>query len=123
MTGGDPDVDFTAEPTADTFFREPGLDSTWQAGPSLPAPRMSHAMASDSTGAVYAIAGSDASGFTNTVFRLAHGAGAWTTVAPLPVALDSAAAATGPDGRIWVVGGKSLDGQGCCVTRARHARR
>jgi N-acetylneuraminic acid mutarotase len=118
FTGGDPVADTTAQPTTDTFVRGPGINALWGPGPALPAARMFQAMAADSSGNVYVIGGQDAAGPVSTVFRFNPAGGGWTAVASLPVAADGMAAATGPDGRIWVMGG-AADAGGCCITLRR----
>lgn len=76
----------------------------WIARPQLQTARYDEAVAADSSGALYAIGGSTGAGAVRSVERLAAGGSAWKPAAPLPVALQVAAAARGADGRIYVFG-------------------
>jgi N-acetylneuraminic acid mutarotase len=70
-------------------------------------------------GRIYAIGGSTTgvkgtSSPTNTVEAYTPSTNSWATVAPMPTARMNLAAATGPDGRIYVIGGGN--GSTCCNT-------
>jgi N-acetylneuraminic acid mutarotase len=93
----------------------PGLDS-WGPGPSLPALRWQLAAAVGPDGLIYAFGGLDNNGFQQAdVYTLDPNAtnAQWKTLPPaqqLPVATAFLAAATGPDGLIYAIGGQSLEG-------------
>ena len=54
---------------------------------------------------MYAIGGTTNTGATSEVDAFDPATGTWSTVASLPEARAGAAAATGPDGRVYVLGG------------------
>ena len=85
----------------------------WTAKDSLPAARQVLAAAVDPNGLIYAIGGSDASDDPQpTVYSYdpAHPAAGWAVQAPLPTARSFLAAATGPDGLIYAIGGYAIVG-------------
>ena len=69
-------------------------------------------------GRIYVFGGTNTSGNNNyltAVYAYDIAANSWSTVAPLPVGMNSGAAATGPDGRLYVVGGSTAAGQSAAV--------
>ncbi len=87
--------------------------NTWSAGVSLLLPRIFHAAVLGNDGRIFVVGGRHG-GVSPTTWVLATsvevytpGAGAWTTVADLPTPRQSAAAAVGADGRIYVIGGST----------------
>jgi len=82
----------------------------WVARAPLPDGREYLATATGTDGTLYAIGGYDASANPQSaVYALAPGASSWRSVAPLPLGLGDgrayAAAATGLDGTIYLIGG------------------
>src|SRR4029079_10664170 len=69
----------------------------WTTRPSLHTAREDAGVAADAAGALYAIGGRKVTAL-KSVERLAPGASAWQTVAPMPEAVDPAAAVRGADG-------------------------
>ena len=80
----------------------------WRVLRPLPVPAIFAAYALGQDGRIYVFSGvtsKDAAGPTS-VTRIFHpGTGEWSTGAPIPVPVTEAGAATGPDGRIFVIGG------------------
>jgi hypothetical protein len=72
---------------------------------ALSTPRNLLAVVASVDGTVWAIGGSDAAAYRNTVEQLDPLAGTWRARAPLPKARHALAAAAGTDGRLFVLGG------------------
>ena len=90
----------------------------WVARAPLPDGRAYLASATGTDGTLYALGGNDAGGHPqSTAYALAPGASSWRAVAPLPLGSGDgrahAAAATGLDGTIYLIGGvdRSLTAQ------------
>jgi N-acetylneuraminic acid mutarotase len=83
--------------------------NTWSTGfPSMPTPRQDFAGLRGSNGLIYAIAGLTNNGspvYQDTAEVYDSSAQSWSTLAPLPTALQNPGAATGFDGTIYVMGG------------------
>ena len=84
--------------------------NTWARIASLPATRAEPAAATGPDGRIYLIGGytPDGRGIgvpTTSVFAYDPTTDAWSTVASLPLPLSDLAAASGPDGRIYTIGG------------------
>jgi N-acetylneuraminic acid mutarotase len=105
--------------TAAVFAYDVGLD-TWTPVTSLAAgPRRNFAYASDTSGLLYAIGGYNFGGppfGLSRVERYDPQADAWTQLPDMPTARQGAAAATGLDGRIYVMGGTDTSFQTTAVT-------
>jgi hypothetical protein len=83
---------------------------SWTLIASLPTPRYNFPAAYDGHNYIYAFGGRTNTTLgteTATVLRYSISANTWTTVASMPVAAAGNAAAFGPDGKIYVVGGVS----------------
>jgi N-acetylneuraminic acid mutarotase len=85
----------------------------WESGPPLPSPRYRLAAATGGDGRIYAIGGSDPfpggeGAFLNSVLFLTPGSKQWVPITPMPTARQLLGAATGIDGRIYVVGGSNV---------------
>ena len=82
--------------------------SPWQTMPSLTVPRQYDMAAVGPDGAIYAIGGAQypARGVRvdDTMEELSPGAAQWHIVGALPAGMGGGAAATGPDGRLYVAG-------------------
>jgi Kelch motif/Fibronectin type III domain len=84
--------------------------STWAAIASLPTALYDFPAVFDRTNYIYTFGGftDTASGTeTATVLRYSVSANTWTAMAPMPIAVAGSAAALGPDGKFYVVGGTS----------------
>jgi hypothetical protein len=84
--------------------------SAWASIASLPTALYDFPAVFDRTNYVYTFGGftDTASGTeTATVFRYSVSANTWTVMAPMPIAVAGSAAALGPDGKFYVVGGTS----------------
>jgi N-acetylneuraminic acid mutarotase len=82
--------------------------NTWSTVASMPTARIALAAATGPDGRIYAIGGWNQPGADNslsTVEAYTPATNSWSTVAPMPTARDGLAAATGPDGRIYAIGG------------------
>jgi N-acetylneuraminic acid mutarotase len=86
--------------------------NSWATVASMPTARYGLAAATGLDGRIYAIGGDTASPGTSpgsgpltTVEAYTPGTNSWATVAPMPTARLQLAAATGPDGRIYAIGG------------------
>ena len=90
--------------------------NSWRQLPPLPTARWHAAAAVGDDGRVYVIGGRAPNPFappcgraddqaTNVVEAFDPQTQSWSAVAPLPAAIAEAAAVTGPDGRIYVIGG------------------
>jgi N-acetylneuraminic acid mutarotase len=79
---------------------------TWTTRTAMPTPRQMLTVATDTSGAVYAIGGEDAThnGFA-TVERYDPSSDTWTTRAPMLTGLREPRAVRGTDGKIYVIGG------------------
>jgi N-acetylneuraminic acid mutarotase len=92
------------------------ITDVWGSAASLLTPRFGHAVAVGSDHRIYAIGGrsnpgaallSGAEAYQPFALGFKLGPGSWTAVASMPVARERAAAATGPDGTIYVAGGSN----------------
>ncbi|HWX18320.1 MAG TPA: kelch repeat-containing protein [Candidatus Binatia bacterium] len=84
--------------------------NTWALIASLPTPLYNFPAAYDGHNYIYVFGGrtnTTLGAETATVFRYSISGNTWTTVASMPVAAAGSAAAFGPDGKIYVVGGVS----------------
>jgi N-acetylneuraminic acid mutarotase len=106
------------EPLADTEHPSPAAaaaaSNTWTALAALPSARLSLAAAvvepSAGRPVLYAIGGDDGNGVTiATVDAYDFTSRTWSSKAPLPTPLESAAGAAVIDGRIYLAGGRNLD--------------
>jgi Kelch motif/Bacterial Ig-like domain (group 3) len=90
----------------------------WNSIANMPTARDILAAATSPDGRIYAIggevsgAGSDGGGRTNAVEAYSPATNSWATEASLPIASDHVAAATGPDGKIYAIGGVTNYGAG-----------
>jgi Bacterial Ig-like domain (group 3)/Kelch motif/Beta-propeller repeat len=88
----------------------------WGDEADMPTARSILATATGADGRIYALSGevsgpgTDGGGRTNVVEAYDTTTNSWATVANIPTARDHLAAATGPDGRIYAIGGVSLSG-------------
>jgi len=84
--------------------------NTWTPLAEMPTPRYGHAVAVGADGKIYAIGGYntiDDRAYQATVEAYTPSTNTWETLAPMPTARALHAAVTGPDGRIYVIGGYS----------------
>ena len=84
----------------------------WSAIAGLPAARYNFPAVFNQTNYIYIFGGrtnTTAGTETATVLRYSVKTNVWTAMAPMPVATAGSAAALGPDGKIYVVGGVSGD--------------
>jgi N-acetylneuraminic acid mutarotase len=82
--------------------------NTWTTVASMPTARNALAAATGRDGRIYAIGGHTVGGMPNTVEAYnptTNTTNKWTTVASMPTGRGQLAAATGRDGRIYVIGG------------------
>ena len=87
--------------------------NTWSPIASLPTPRFNFPAVFDGASSLYVFGGYTdvASGVeSSSVLRYSIGGNTWTNVASLPVPTAGSAAALGPDGKIYVAGGRSGGG-------------
>ena len=82
---------------------------------AMPTARFNLVAATAPGGTIYAIGG-DAGGYVATVEAYAPATNTWTTRAPLPSPVSAAAAATGADGLIYVMGGLASNGLSVVAT-------
>lgn len=82
---------------------------TWTTATSMPTPRLNVAAVLGPDGRIYVIGGDAIHGKRGTPSNLVEvynpARNRWTKAPPLPYTLDQGAAALGPDGQIYVVGG------------------
>ncbi len=100
------------ETQSSVFAYTPATDS-WVSVASLPAPRAGMAVATGADGTIYAIGGWSGrigigSTYHNTVFAYTPATDSWRSVADLPDFRRDLAAAAGPDGTIYAIGGSSI---------------
>jgi len=84
--------------------------NTWGTVAALPAPRFSFAAVTGHDGRIYAIGGTEIRNSNNpqaTVDAYTISSNSWSGVTPMPTARGALAAATGPDGRIFAIGGRT----------------
>ena len=100
--------------TAASRLRPPSVTirtwTTWASIASLPTALYDFPAVFDRTNYIYIFGGfTDTTSGTETatVLRYSVSANTWTAMAPMPVAVAGSAAALGPDGKIYVVGGTS----------------
>ncbi len=102
-------LDDSGQPLASAERYNPDAN-TWAAIASLPTALYDFPAVFNRTNYIYIFGGltNTASGTeTATVLRYSVSANTWTVMAPLPIAVAGSAAALGPDGKIYVVGGTS----------------
>jgi hypothetical protein len=105
-------LDDTGQPlsSAERFTSDAVPSGTWSAIASLPTGLYNFPAVFDGTNQIYVFGGytNTASGSeVATVLRYSISRNTWTNMAPMPVAVASSAAALGPDGKIYVIGGIS----------------
>jgi N-acetylneuraminic acid mutarotase len=89
-------------------------NNTWTAVANLPTPRVALAGAEGTDGRVYALGGFIAyqpSTVLNTAEVYSPITNSWLTIAPMLTPRSGLAAAGGPDGRIYAIGGENAFGQ------------
>ena len=89
--------------------------NTWTVIASLPTPDHGLAATTDFSGITYAISGADVAGsahIRSEVDAYSTTTDTWTPVADIPTARSNLAAATGPDGSIYAIGGYLVSGAG-----------
>ena len=82
----------------------------WRKVAPMPTPRAFLAAATGADGRIYAIGGNGANGedlFLDTVEAYTPSTNTWVEVSVMPTARQALAAATGPDGRIYAIGGSN----------------
>ena len=102
-------LDDSGQPLASAERYNPDLD-TWASIASLPTALYDFPAVFDRTNYIYTFGGfTDTTSGTETatVLRYSVSANTWTAMTPMPVAVAGSAAALGPDGKIYVVGGTS----------------
>jgi len=102
-------LDDAGQPLSSAERYNPDTDA-WTAIASLPTALYDFPAVFNRTNYIYVFGGltDTASGVeTGAVLRYSISANTWTTMAPMPVAVAGSAAALGPDGKIYVVGGTS----------------
>jgi len=81
----------------------------WISGSPMPTPRFDFGIAINPRGQIYAIGGFVSNGGSLTYLRTVESydpaTDSWSTVTPLPRALGSLRAVTGPEGHIYTIGG------------------
>ncbi len=100
-------VDDSGQALSSVERYDPDTD-TWAAVAGLPTPRYLFPAVFDGTNSIYIFGGrtNTASGTEiASVLRYSVSANTWTAMAPMPAAVAGSAAALGPDGKIYVVGG------------------
>ncbi len=96
--------------SAEKFNPDSGTSGAWSAIASLPSPRYNFPAVFDRTNQIYIFGGYSipaAGAEISSVLRYSTSKNTWTNLASLPVAVAGSAAALGPDGKIYVVGGLS----------------
>lgn len=86
---------------------------TWSSIASLPSARVGATAAADILGHIYVFGGgtsNSAASVTSTAYRYDVAANSWTSIAAMPVAVRSAVAVTGPNGKLYVLGGRAAGG-------------
>jgi hypothetical protein len=102
-------LDDAGQPLSSAERYNPDSD-IWSGIASLPTARYDFPAVFNRTNYIYIFGGrtNTASGTEiATVFRYSVSANTWTAMAPMPIAVAGSAAALGPDGKIYVVGGVS----------------
>ena len=102
-------LDDSGQPLSSAERYHPDSD-TWAAIASLPAALYNFPAVFNRTNYIYIFGGltnATTGTETATVLRYSVSANTWTVMAPMPVAVAGSAAALGPDGKIYVVGGTS----------------
>jgi len=105
--------------TASAFAYDVNAEAWTTVAPMAGGPRRYFACASDANGLIYAIGGYDFSGppvALNRVERYDPQLDRWTQLSPMPTRRQGPAAATGLDGRIYVMGGTNTSYQTIAVT-------
>ena len=109
--------DPSASPLASGERYNPATDS-WSPIARMHAPRATEGVTAGLDGRIYAIGGRTCSAregecITDTGEVYTPATDSWSFIAPMPETRASAAAVTGPDGRIYVLGGNATGG--CCA--------
>lgn len=104
-------LDESGQPLAsgERFTPDTGTAGAWSPIASLPSGRYNFPAVFDRTNQIYIFGGathSDGSE-TDSVMRYSISKNSWTNLVALPVAVAGSAAALGPDGKIYVIGGMS----------------
>ncbi len=84
--------------------------SAWSLVASMPAPRAAATAVDDNAGHIYVIGGTSTAGGKNgttTLYMYTVSTNTWSTMASLPLPIQDAAAAFGPNGKLYVMGGIS----------------
>ncbi|WP_243408183.1 Kelch repeat-containing protein [Frankia canadensis] len=90
--------------------------SSWSTADAPPNPVVGPALTALPDGRILAAGGIPAAGGTVSSAAYAYtpgsagGSGSWTQVSDLPTEVTQAAGAAGPDGRVYVIGGRGTDG-------------
>lgn len=92
----------------------------WTSRASMPTARSSFGVATDSSGAVYAFGGRNATGTLGTVERYDPSADSWSARTSMPIALSGSLAVRGGDGTIYVIGGNSSAYDSSTFVQAYH---
>jgi hypothetical protein len=87
-----------------------GATGIWQKAAPLPVALWAFPAVADGAGHIYVFGGATAPGaasVSDALYEYTAATNSWATLAPLPVATRDSAAALGPDGNFYVVGGSS----------------
>jgi hypothetical protein len=99
-------------PIVETY--DPATDA-WNTAPPIPIPVHTPAAAVGPNGLIYVIGGSNGSDMKSLrdvySYDPTNAAGGWSTRAPLPTARSGLAAAAGPDGLVYAMGGFDIEPQ------------
>jgi hypothetical protein len=85
-------------------------NGSWVHSTAMPAARWAFPAVDDGAGHIYVFGGgstTSSASVSNTVYLYTVATKSWSTLTPMPVATRESAAALGPDGNIYVVGGSS----------------
>ncbi|MEX2188661.1 MAG: putative Ig domain-containing protein [Pirellulales bacterium] len=85
----------------------------WSAIAALPSPRVGATAATDILGHIYVFGGgpsNSAASVTSTAYRYTVATNSWSAIAAMPTAVRNAVAVTGPNGKIYVLGGRAAGG-------------
>src|SRR5215469_11693367 len=105
-------------PVNSRVYAYDSVADSWAAGASLSSPRRNMAAAVDLCGVLYVFGGYDFSGppFALTIVeRYDSSMGTWQRMSAMPTGRQRPAAATAPDGRIYVIGGTDMNFQTVAV--------
>jgi N-acetylneuraminic acid mutarotase len=112
--GGTSRNKFLVDPTMNVVEAYDPATKSWTRVKSLPTPRPPAAVTAkgaDGRARIYAIGGrnGDPTNGLNTVEAYDPSTDSWTTMAPMPYGRHCHATTTGPDGRIYVIGGTNRE--------------